>query len=218
MNLDWAWLTRNLSYVAMLTGQHALLALAPVLVGLVVAIPIGYLIHRTGRASQGFLAVLGVVYAIPALALFVALPALLGTKIIDPINIAVALSVYATALLVRSVVEGLRSVPTVVTQSASAVGFGPLRRLVRIELPLALPTIFSTLRTVTVTNIALVSVAVLVGSGALGQLFGLGLAQSFYTPLLVGLTLSIVLALLADLVIVAIRRGALPWARVRSTA
>lgn len=218
MNLDWSWLSRNLSHVAVLTGQHALLALAPVLVALVVAVPVGVLIHRTGWASKGFLAVLGVVYAIPALALFVALPALLGTLLLDPINVAVALSVYSAASLVRSVVEGLRSVSSAVTQSASAVGFGGVRRLFRVELPLAMPTIFSGLRTVTVTNIALVSVSVLVGSGALGQLFSLGFDQSFYTPLIVGLALSVILALLADLIIVLIRRGALPWVRVRRTA
>lgn len=218
MNLDWAWLQRNLPFIGEVTGQHVILAIVPVLAALVVSIPLGFLVYRTGKVSNAILAVLGVIYSIPSLALFVALPAILGTQILDPINVAVALAIYSTALLVRSVVDGLRSVPTAVKQSASAVGFGWFRRLLRVELPLAMPVVFAGLRVVTVSNIALVSVAVLVGSGALGQLFSIGYNRFFYTPLIVGLVLSVVLALLADLIILLIQRGTLPWARGRRTA
>lgn len=218
MNLDWVWLRRNLPFIGEVTGQHVILAIVPVLAALVVSIPLGYLVFRTGKVSNAILAVLGVIYSIPSLALFVALPAILGTQILDPINVAVALAIYSTALLVRSVVDGLRSVPAAVKQSASAVGFGWFRRLIRVELPLAMPVIFAGLRVVTVSNIALVSVAVLVGSGALGQLFSIGYNRFFYTPLIIGLVLSVVLALLADLIILLIQRGTLPWARGRRTA
>ena len=70
-------------------------------------------------------------------------------------------------------------------QSATAVGYGWLRRLFRVELPLAMPVIYAGLRVVTVSNIALVSVAVLIGSGALGKLFDLGFGSFFYTPIIV---------------------------------
>jgi osmoprotectant transport system permease protein len=133
------------------------------------------------------------------------------------VNIAAALTVYAVALLVRSVVDGLRSVPEEVRQSASAMGYGRIRRLLRVELPLAMPVVFAGLRVVTVSNIALVSVGAVIGMGALGQLFDLGFTKAFYTPIVVGLVLTMVLALLADGVILLLQRGLLPWHRGRTS-
>ena len=216
MNLDWAWLSRNAfdgTNIAALLGEHALLAIVPVVAALLAAIPLGYLVHKTGRAANSILAVFGVIYSIPSLALFVALPLIIPTSILSPINVAVALAIYSVALLVRSVVDGLRSVPDQVKQSATAVGYGWFARLVRVELPLAMPVIFAGLRVATVSNIALVSVAAVVGGGALGKLFDRGLASRFYTPLIVGLVLSVLLALLADALILLLQRNTLPWAR-----
>ena len=218
MNLDWAWLQRNADDIARLLGEHALLAILPVLAALVFAIPLGYLVFRTRRAANPILAVFGVIYSIPSLALFVALPLVIPTSILSPINVAVALAIYSVALLVRSVVDGLRSVPGSVKQSATAVGYGWFARLVRVELPLAMPVIFAGLRVATVSNIALVSVAAVVGGGALGRLFDRGLASRFYTPLIVGLVLSVLLALLADALILLLQRNTLPWTRGRRLA
>ena len=221
MNLDWAWLSRNAfdgTNIAALLGEHTLLAIIPVLAALVIAIPLGYLVFRTGRAANPILAVFGVIYSIPSLALFVALPLVIPTSILSPINVAVALAIYSVALLVRSVVDGLRSVPDQVKQSATAVGYGWFARLFRVELPLAMPVIFAGLRVATVSNIALVSVAAVVGGGALGRLFDRGLASRFYTPLIVGLVLSVLLALLADALILLLQRTTLPWARGRRLA
>jgi osmoprotectant transport system permease protein len=190
----------------------------PVLVALVISLPLGFLVFKTKRVANVILAFLGVIYSIPSLALFVMMPLILGTKILNPVNIVAALSIYSIALLVRSVVDGLRSVPASVKESASAVGYGWLRRLVRVELPLAMPVIYSGLRVVTVSNIALVSVAVLIGSGALGKLFDLGFGSFFYTPIIVGLVLMLALALAADALILLIQRGTLPWFRKRQTA
>ena len=213
MNLDWGWLQNNLADIASYLGQHVVLAVVPVLAALALALPLGYLVFRTGKGANPILAVLGVIYSIPSLALFVALPVVLGTPILDPLNVVVALTIYSVALLVRSVVDGLRSVPPTVKQSASAVGFSRWGRLRKVELPLAMPVIFAGLRVVTVSNIALVTVAVLVASGGLGQLFLRGYNSIFYTPLIVGLVLTVLLALLADGVILLIQRGTLPWAR-----
>ena len=213
--MNWGWIQNNLPDIASFLGQHVLLAVVPVLAALVIALPLGYLVFRTGKAANPILAVLGVIYSIPSLALFVALPVVLGTRILDPLNVAVALTIYSVALLVRSVVDGLRSVPRDVKQSASAVGFSRWGRLLRVELPLAMPVVFAGLRVVTVSNIALVTVAVLVASGGLGQLFLRGYNSIFYTPLIVGLVLTVALALLADAIIVLIQRGTLPWARGR---
>ena len=218
MNLDWRWLNRNVDYIALLLGAHALLAVIPVILALIVSVPLGYLVFKTGRAANPILAVFGVIYSIPSLALFVALPLVLGTSILSPLNVAVALAIYTIALLVRSVVDGLRSVPASVKQSATAVGFGWFRRLARVEFPLAMPVVFAGLRVATVSNIALVSVAAMIGGGALGKLFERGLSSRFYTPLIVGLVLSVALALAFDGLILLIQRGTLPWARKRQLA
>ena len=218
MNLDWAWIQRNLAMIGTLLVEHIVLSVLPVLIALVISLPLGFLVFKTKRVANVILAFLGVIYSIPSLALFVMMPLILGTKILNPVNIVAALAIYSIALLVRSVVDGLRSVPASVKQSASAVGYGWLRRLFRVELPLAMPVIYAGLRVVTVSNIALVSVAVLIGSGALGKLFDLGFGSFFYTPIIVGLVLMLALALVADAMILLIQRGTLPWARKRRTA
>lgn len=216
--IDWSWIQRNLGVIAGLLGEHVILSIVPVVAAFLVSIPLGYLVFRTGRLANFVLALLGVIYSIPSLALFVVMPVILGTKILNPANIVVALTVYSVALLVRSVVDGLRSVPSAVNSAAAAVGFGRIRRLLRVELPLAMPVIFAGLRVVTVSNIALVSVGAVIGIGALGELFTRGLNSGFLTPILVGLVLSLLLALVADSIILLIQRGALPWARGRRTA
>jgi osmoprotectant transport system permease protein len=218
VNLDWAWIQRNLAMIGNLLVEHIILSVLPVLIALVISLPLGFLVFKTKRVANVILAFLGVIYSIPSLALFVMMPLILGTKILNPVNIVAALAIYSIALLVRSVVDGLRSVPASVKQSASAVGYGWLRRLFRVELPLAMPVIFAGLRVVTVSNIALVSVAVLIGSGALGKLFDLGFGSFFYTPIIVGLVLMLALALVADAMILLIQRGTLPWFRKRRTA
>jgi osmoprotectant transport system permease protein len=211
VNLDWAWIERNLPMIGSLLVEHIILAVLPVVIAFVIALPLGYLVSKTKRAANVILAFLGVIYSIPSLALFVMMPLILGTKILNPVNIVVALAIYSTALLIRSVVDGLRSVSPSVRQSATAVGYGWLRRHFRVELPLAMPVIFAGLRVVTVSNIALVSVAVLVGSGALGKLFDLGFSSYFYTPIIVALVLMLILSLIFDALILLIQRGTLPW-------
>jgi len=215
VNLDWAWIERNLPMIGSLLVEHIVLAVLPVLIAFVVSLPLGFFVHKTKRGANLILAFLGVIYSIPSLALFVMMPLILGTKILDPVNIVVALAIYSTALLVRSVVDGLRAVPPAVRQSATAVGYGWSRRLFKVDFPLAMPVIFAGLRVVTVSNIALVSVAVLVGSGALGKLFDLGFASYFYTPIIIALILMLVLALIFDALILIIQRGTLPWLRKR---
>jgi osmoprotectant transport system permease protein len=218
VNLDWAWLNRNLEMIGELLVEHVILALVPVVLAFVISLPLGYLVSKTGKAADVLLAILGVIYSIPSLALFVLMPLVLGTQILNPVNIGAALAVYSIALLVRSVVDGLRSVPLSVKQSAAAMGYGSFRRLLGVDLPLAMPVIFAGLRVVTVSNIALVTVATLVGSGALGKLFDLGFGSYFYTPIIVALVLTLALALIADGMILLLQRGSLPWLRRRVAA
>jgi osmoprotectant transport system permease protein len=207
------YLTNNTDTVLAALRQHIYLALLPVLFGFALALPIGYLGVRFPWLYHPLVNTCGVLYSIPSLALFVFLPVLLGTKILSPINIVVALTIYTVALLARTVADGLRSVDRLVTESATAMGYRRLRRLVDVELPVALPVILAGLRVATVANISLVSVGALIGVGGLGQLFTRGFQLFYIAPILVGVLLSVLLAALADLAIVLVQRAITPWTR-----
>ncbi len=211
--MKWGWIADNRDLILTLLRQHVLLSLLPVLIGLVLALPIGYLAARWRRLYPPLLAVSGIFYSIPSLALFIVLPGILGTRILDPANIVVALSLYTLALLARTVVDGLASVPDHVTQAATAMGFGRLRRLVQVELPIAVPVVTSGLRVAAVANISLVSVGAVIGVGGLGQLFTSGFQLDFLTPIWVGVALSVLLALAVDSLLVYGQRVLTPWAR-----
>lgn len=209
--IDWSWIQLNAPEIARTAGLHVVLSFLPVLIGLLVALPVGYALSRTGRTSQLWLALVGLLYAIPSVALFVTMPMLLATQILDPVNIVVALAIYTFALLVRSVADGFTAVDPGVRQAAVAMGYGPTRRVLGVELPLALPVILSGLRLATVSTISLVSVGAVIGLGALGQYFDQGFRQSFLTPILVGIVLICALALIADASILFAQRVLLPW-------
>lgn len=211
--MDWGWVARNADTLGNLLTDHLYLALVPVLLGLALALPVGYLVRRQRRLRPVLLGVSGLLYAIPSLALFVVLPGLLGTQILDPLNIVIALTVYTFALLARTVVDGLDSVPDLVLQSAAALGYRRWRQVLSVELPIAVPVIIAGVRVATVANISLVSVGALIGTGGLGELFTLGFQRSFYTPILVGVVLSVALAFVADGLLVLAQRLLTPWAR-----
>jgi len=155
-----------------------------------------------------------VIYTIPSLALLLLLPGVLGTGILDPTNVVVALALYALALLVRTVADALGSLDPSVLQAATAVGYKPARRWFTVELPLALPVILAGLRVATVASVSMVSIAALIGIGGLGQLFTRGFQLGFYAPpIAIGLVLSVTLAVLADLLIVLAQRAVTPWTR-----
>lgn len=206
------WLGRSLPMIGQLLVEHLVLSLVPVVLALAISLVLGWLIERTGRIANGILAVTGTVYAIPSIALFVALPIFLGTQILDPVNIVVALTIYSVVLLNRSVVDGLRAVPAEVRQAATALGYGPTRRFFAVDLPLAMPVVLSGLRVVTVANIAMVTVGAVIGMGALGQLFSIGFNSGFLVPIVTGVVAVMALALLADGAIVAVQRGVFGWA------
>ncbi|WP_051215558.1 ABC transporter permease [Granulicoccus phenolivorans] len=214
--MDFTWIGNNLADIGANLGLHVILSVAPVLIALVISLPVGYLLHRTGRTANVWVALIGLLYAVPSVALFVAMPLLLGTQILDPINIVIALSAYGVALLVRSVVDGFRRVEESVRLSADAMGYGSVRRVLTVELPLAMPVVFSGLRVVTVSTISMVSVGAVIGNGALGQYFDLGFRQNFLTPVIVGIILIMALALLADGLILLTQRVTLPWYGLRT--
>ncbi|MBU2670354.1 ABC transporter permease [Actinoplanes bogorensis] len=207
------YLSNNSEIIWAALRQHIALALIPVVLGFLLALPIGYLGVRFPWLYHPLVNVAGVLYSIPSLALFVFLPVVLGTKILSPLNIVVALTIYTVALLARTVADGLRSVDRLVTESATAMGYRRFRRLIDVELPVALPVILAGLRVATVSNISLVSVGALIGIGGLGQLFTRGFQLFYIQPILVGIILSVLLAGVADLIIVLIQRAVTPWTR-----
>jgi osmoprotectant transport system permease protein len=207
------YLSNNTDAILAALRQHIWLALLPVLIGFVIALPIGYLGVRFPWLYHPLVNTCGVLYSIPSLALFVFLPVLLGTKVLSPINIVVALTIYTVALLARTVADGLRSVDSLINEAATAMGYRRLRRLVDVEIPVALPVILAGLRVATVANISLVSVGALIGVGGLGQLFTRGFQLFYLEPIIVGIVLSVLLAAIADLTIVLIQRAVTPWSR-----
>jgi osmoprotectant transport system permease protein len=211
------WIGDNLSLIWDQLSEHVYLAILPVILGLIISIPLGYVATRFSWLANPLIALGGVLYSLPSIALFIVLPVILGTQVLDRINIVIALTIYAVSLLIRNVIDGLRSVPPDVRQAAIAVGYGPARRLLTIDLPIAVPVIFAGLRVVTVANISMVSVGAVIGIGGLGELFTLGFQKDFLTPVVVGVVLSLLLALVADLLIVTLQRVLTPWARVVSS-
>jgi osmoprotectant transport system permease protein len=207
------WLHGHFADVLSLAGQHIYLAGVALVLGLLIALPLGWLACRY-RVLYPFLIVgTGLLYTIPSLALFILLPLLLGTKILDPINVVIAMTIYTVALLVRTVADGLSSVPDVVNQAATAMGYKRVRRFTSIELPLAVPVISAGLRVAAVSNVSIVSVASLIGVSQLGSLFTDGFNRAFMDPIIVGVAACVLLALLFDLAILGGTRLLTPWQR-----
>lgn len=207
------WLASNIGHVLELTWTHTVLAGVPLLVGLALAIPLGWLARRVRGAYTPIVLGSSLLFTIPSLALFILMPILLGTQILDPLNVLVAMTVYTVALLVRTVADGLGAVDDTVTQAATAMGYGRLRRFVGVELPLAVPTIAAGLRVAAVSNVSIVSVAAIIGVSQLGSLFTDGFARLFITPIVVGIVACVLLALVFDIVIVLLTRLLTPWAQ-----
>jgi osmoprotectant transport system permease protein len=208
------YVSQNRSVILAALGQHVWLSLLPVVIGAALALPFGYLAVRSPRLYQPIVNTGGVIYSIPSLALFLMLPPVLGLQVLDPLNIVAALSLYTFALLTRTVADALISVQGETTGAAYALGYRPLRQLLGVELPMALPVMLAGLRVATVANISLVSVGAFIGVGGLGALFTKGLQLGFVEPIVVGIVLSVLLAAACDLGIVLLQRRLTPWTRV----
>ncbi|WP_165906040.1 ABC transporter permease [Agromyces badenianii] len=209
MNIDWVW--SNLPRIGELTMNHIVLTLIPTLLGLLVALPLGWWAHRSRRGYPVIVGAAGLLYTIPSLALFVILPPILGTRILDPLNVVVALTVYTVALLVRVVSDGLGSVPFETVQAAEAMGYRSWQRLVLVELPVAVPVIAAGLRVAVVSNVSILTMAALLGIPQLGSLFTQGFQLRLFVPLITGIVLCVVLAVIFDALIIWFNRIATPW-------
>jgi osmoprotectant transport system permease protein len=228
------WVLANLGAIWQDTLAHLAVALPPIVISFVLSIPIGWVVVRLRRgrgdgggdaggsrisrgagsgAGGAIITVAGLLYAVPSLPLFVLLPGLIGTGLQDPINIVIALSLYGMALMVRSTVDALESVDEATLQAATAMGYSPVQRFFRVELPLAGPVLLAGLRVVAVSTISLTTVGAVLGVISLGSLFTDGLQRGIPEEIASGIVMVLVLAFVLDGILVALGRVVLPWSR-----
>jgi osmoprotectant transport system permease protein len=206
------WFNANTDKVWDLLLSHLWLSGLPILLGFVIAVPIGWFANRHRRLRGTILSLGGILYTIPSLAFFLVLPSIIGTGFLDPVNVVVALTVYAVAIMVRSAADAFESVSPAVLDAATATGFAPTGRAFLVELPLAGPVLLAGLRVVAVSTVSLVSVGALIGVSNLGSLFTEGYRTDNDAEILIGVVGIVGLALLFDLVLVVAGRVAMPWA------
>lgn len=211
--MTWFW--DHLGDIRSLGVRHLWLSVVPVVLGFGIALPIGYVAHRWRRGGGVLLSLASVVYTIPSLPLLVIIPTLIGTRILDPVNIVFVLTMYAVAVMVLSAASAFASVPAEVIDAATASGYSWWQRVAQVELPLAGPVLLAGVRVVSVSTVSLVTLGPLVGVANLGSLFTDGFQRDFMTEIVIGAACVVVLALLLDLVWVLLGRLAMPWERVR---
>jgi osmoprotectant transport system permease protein len=190
------------------TKQHAQITVLSVLLGLVLALPLSVLARRFDRLETLVLGASTIVYTIPSLALF---PLLVPFTGITKTTVVIGLALYSLTILVRNTLAGLRAVPDEVLESATGMGYGPTRMLLRVELPLATPVIMAGLRVATVSTVALTTIGSIVAYGGLGNLLAEGVRQDFKAQILAASVLCVLLALALDAVLLGAQRLLTPW-------
>jgi osmoprotectant transport system permease protein len=208
------WIGDNLDAIGLRLWEHVQMTVIAVVVGLLISFALALLIRQVPRLHGPVIGISGTLYAIPSLALFALLVPITGLSLVTA---EVALVSYTLLILVRNIVAGLQGVSPDVIEAATAMGLNGRQRLVRIELPIALPVIIAGLRIATVTTIGLVTVTALIGRGGLGYLIlNSGINRFFPTSIYTGVVLAVLLAVTADLLLLGIQRLLTPWARSRA--
>jgi len=207
------YLINHLQNAWLLTQVHLRLSLVPLLIGLGIAVPLGAYIQHRRTLRRVTTVAAGIVFTIPSLALFVVLPLVIPTRILDEANVMVALTLYTIALLVRAVPEALDAVPAETLDAATAIGYPRRKRMVKVELPLAFPVLIASIRVVAVTNISMVSVGSVIGIGGLGTWFTEGYQADKSSQIVAGIIAIFVLALVVDTALMVGGRLATPWRR-----
>lgn len=214
---DVAWVGAHLPLVWTRFLQHLELTAIPVALGFAIALVISIAVMRRPRAYAIVVGVAGILYTIPSLAAYVLFGRILGLTLIAAV---IPLTTYTLLIYIRAIVSGFQAVPPDVLEAAEGMGFTARQRLLRVELPLAVPLVMSGLRLATVTTIGLATVASLLGDafGGFGQFLTEGIQTFFATKIYLGALLSVLFAIGADVLIVRLERALTPWARVTRTA
>jgi osmoprotectant transport system permease protein len=206
------WILANIPLIGQLTLDHVRLSVIPILVGFLVATPLGWVAHRWKWSRGILLGVVGLLYTIPSLALFMILPPLLGLSVLSEANVLIALSLYAVAIMVRSAADAFSSIEPRALRAATAVGYGEWGRFFAVELPLAGPVLLAGIRVVAVSTVSLVTVGVLVGVSSLGYFFTDGFQRRIVPEVLAGVVMTFLVALFFDGLLVLAGRWIMPWA------
>ncbi len=208
------WVIDNLGLIGELTLIHLRQSVIALVIGFVISVPLGWVAWRFRLVRSGIITITGLLYTIPSLALLILIPATTGWyTFVSETNLIVALTIYAVAILVRSVADGLDSVDPGVRQASTAIGYGSFRRFWAVEFPLAGPVILAGLRVTAASTISLATVGILVGITNLGYLFTNGLQRRIIPEVLAGVVAVVLLALVIDLVLLVAGRLLLPWTR-----
>lgn len=213
---DWlcgAYLTSRREILEDAVIQHLPLTAVSVFVGLLLAVPLALAARRRRWAAGPVLGVTTILYTVPSLAMFSLLLPVYG---LSASLVVAGLVLYSLTLLVRNILAGLRAVPEEIRQAARGMGYGPIRLLVAVELPLALPAAMAGLRIATVSAISLVTVGAIVGYGGLGNLIYSGMNTYFKAQVLTASVLCVVIAVCADLLLLGVQRLLTPWTRRQS--
>lgn len=209
--MTWVW--ENLDLIGRLSLEHLRLSAIPILLGFVLAVPLGWVAYRY-RLTRGLvLTLVGLLYTIPSLALFVALPPLLGIPYTSELNVVIALTIYAVAIMARSIADALASVDRDIKQAATAVGYSPWRRFWAVEFPLAGPVVLAGVRVVAVSTVSLLTIGVVIGIDTLGYLFTNGYQRGILAEVLSGVVATVLIALIIDRILVVLGRALMPWTR-----
>ena len=207
----WDWISQHLNLVGQRLVEHVELTLIAVILGLVIAFPLAVISYRNRRTYAAVATVAGIVYTIPSLALFAIVGAYTGY--LSTTTAEIGLVGYTLLILIRNIVAGLRGVPEDAREAARGMGFSDSQMLWRVELPLALPVIIAGVRLATVTTIGLVTVTAVLGLGGFGFFILDGLRTFFTTETLLGAVLSVLLAVVADALLLFLQRQLTPWSR-----
>jgi osmoprotectant transport system permease protein len=209
---QWSYVTGQWGAISSDLLQHISLSLLALAFGLVISQPLALAAWRFRLLRGPVIGFASALYIIPSLALFAILGPITGFVASYP-TAEIALVGYTLLILIWNTVAGLDAVPPDAREAATALGYSTTRRLVRVDLPLALPYVFAGLRVAAATVIGLVTVTALIGLGGLGQQITYGFNIGFYTPIIVGLVLSVLLAAVCDLLLVGLQRVVVPWSR-----
>ena len=211
--IDWTWVGDHLDDICDATQTHLVLTVEVVALGVLLAMPLALVSARRPIVRSLVLGTSSILYAVPSLAAFALL--IPYTGLASRWTVLIPLVSYTLVVLLRNFVSGIASVPADARAAADGLGFSTSQRLLRVELPLALPAIMAGIRLATVSTIGLVTVSAIIGQQSLGLLIRDGLERDFRTLVVVGAMLALVLAVVSDMALNLVARALTPWQRRR---
>lgn len=212
------WVLNNSGLIASLTLDHLRLSAIPIVLGFVIAVPVGWFAQRFTWSRPFVLAAVGLLYTVPSLALFMLIPPLVGISVLSEANVIIALTIYAVAIMVRTAADAFSSIDAGTLRAATALGYAEWGRFLHVELALAGPVLLAGVRVVAVSTVSLVTVGVLVGVQSLGYLFTDGFQRRIIPEVAAGVFMTFVVAMVFDALLILIGRIVMPWSVVAAQA